>query len=101
MGLVMPGDYAVAALIVRRVRSGSPDRETGILQLAFAVWSAGLDGIVVDCRDVCTVLGVDHISASTFPVVAAALGAEYLDSGAAIASPQHTDRLPPTTAVLS
>ncbi|MGO9664577.1 MAG: hypothetical protein ACLP66_14845, partial [Polyangia bacterium] len=61
----MPGDYSIAALIVRRIQSGSPDRETGILQLAFAVWAAKLDGIVVTVDDVCTVLRTEHVSAST------------------------------------
>lgn len=77
MGTIMPDDRDVAACIVRRIRSVGRDREKGIMQLAFAVWTAGLDNIVVDCRDVCAVLGVDHISASTFPVVSIALGAEY------------------------
>lgn len=101
LGLLLPGDYAVAELIVSRIRSAGPNRETGIMQVALAVWAAGLDGIVVDCRDVCAVLGVDNISASTFPMVAVALGVEFVVSGPAIASLHHTDRCLSATAVLS
>jgi hypothetical protein len=101
LGVVMPGDRDNAACIVHRVRSGSPDHETGVMQVALSVWLAGISGITVDVHDVCTILATNHVSSSNFPEVAIALRAEYVADGPAIAGPQHADRLPLTTTVPS
>ena len=101
LGFLLPDDRANAACIIDRVRSDGPARKTGIMQIALSVWLAGINRIAIDCRDVFEVLAVDHIRASDYPEICIALGVEYLASGAAIASPQHADRVSPTTAVLS
>ena len=101
LGLLLPGDYAVAELIVSRIRSAGPNRETGIMQVALSIWLAQVNRIAVDVRDVFETLGVDHINASEYPTICIALNVEFVADGPAIDGPQHADRLLPTTAVLS
>ena len=90
MGTVMPDDRDIAACIVNRIKCGdSATRDKGIMQLAFAIWSAGIDGVIVDTRDVCLVLDVTHVSSATFPVIAIALGCEFTSNEPTVINSQR------------